>query len=214
MRLQARAKIVFAGDSITDSGRRDIARPYGDGYVAIVRSLLLARYPGRGLRFVNRGIAGNTSRDLLRRWERDVLAERPDWLSVMIGINDVWRAFDNPRQAVSIGEYESSLRQMLNRAREAAGPQLVLMTPYMIEPERRVRMREMMDEYGSVVARLAEECGAVFVDTQAAFDRVLAESQPTDWSNDQIHPNMPGHAVIALAWLGAVGVCLDGDQRG
>ena len=85
-------KIVLIGDSITDCGRRNEPfAPYGAGYVKFVRALLLARYPELGLEVVNRGIGGNTVRDLARRWDEDVIAEQPDWLSVKIGINDVWR---------------------------------------------------------------------------------------------------------------------------
>src|SRR4051812_30904703 len=100
MLLTAHQKILFAGDSITDAGRRSLAAPYGEGYVSMVRNFVLARYPELGLTFVNRGVAGDTVRDLDARWERDVIAERPDWLAVFIGINDVWRAFgDSPHEA-------------------------------------------------------------------------------------------------------------------
>jgi lysophospholipase L1-like esterase len=66
-------------------------------------------------------------------------------------------------------------------------------------------MRKMMDAYGSAVEQIASQYGAVFVPTQAAFDAVLTHSTPAIWAEDQIHPNAPGHAVIALAFLRAVG---------
>ncbi len=83
MQFKPQQKIVFIGDSITDCGRRGAAEPFGSGYVSIARALL-ARYPELGLQFVNKGIGGNTVRDLAARWEQDVVAERPDWLSVMM----------------------------------------------------------------------------------------------------------------------------------
>ncbi|MFN8378973.1 MAG: GDSL-type esterase/lipase family protein [Anaerolineae bacterium] len=43
---------------------------------------------------INMGVGGNTVRDLAARWESDVTALNPDWLSICIGINDVWRQFD------------------------------------------------------------------------------------------------------------------------
>ena len=90
-------RIVFIGDSITDCGRRDVFAPYGNGYVSLVRAFVTARYPERRLRWENRGIGGNTTRDLLARWDDDAIALRPDWLSVKIGINDVWRKYrDRP----------------------------------------------------------------------------------------------------------------------
>ena len=118
-------KIVFIGDSITDANRRGTDAPYGSGYVSMVRNLILARYPELRLTFVNRGVGGDTTRNLADRWEQDVVAEHPDWLSVKIGINDVWRAFgNNVHEAVPLPEYTATLRELLTRARAATGTRL------------------------------------------------------------------------------------------
>lgn len=199
-------KIVFIGDSITDCDRRGVAAPFGDGYVRLVHDLLMARYPELKLRVVNKGVSGDTTRNLSARWQEDVIKEKPDWLSVAIGINDVWRAFDGtPSEAVPIAEYEATLRRLLDQALEAHRPRLILMEPYMIERDRSQPMRHRMDMYGSVVRRLAEDYTAVLVPTQAAFDAALQYSRPNDWSDDQIHPNSAGHSVIALEFLRRVG---------
>ncbi|MDP9381098.1 MAG: GDSL-type esterase/lipase family protein [Chloroflexota bacterium] len=103
----------------------------------------------------------------------------PDWLSVNIGINDVWRAFGgDPMAAVPLPEYEATLRELLSRARQASGARLILMEPYMIEPDRSHPMRAEMDRYRAVVRRLASEQDAVLVRTQAAFDDALAHTPP------------------------------------
>jgi lysophospholipase L1-like esterase len=198
-------KIVFIGDSITDAGRRDAFSPYGAGYMSLVRALVLARYPELHLRFENRGIGGDTVRHLDARWETDVIAERPDWLSVKIGINDVWRSYGaNAHEAVPIDEYEETYRRLLRRAVDETGCRLIIADPYMIEPDRTNPMRAQMDAYGEVARRLAGEFGAVHVATQAAIDTALASSVPDDWADDQVHPNLEGHAVIALAFLRAI----------
>jgi lysophospholipase L1-like esterase len=205
MLFETNQKIVFIGDSITDCGRRDEAAPYGDGYVGLVRSLLLARYPERRLTIVNRGIGGNTTRDLAGRWEQDVIGERPDWLSVMIGINDVWRAYDSDGiGAVPLEEYAATLRTLLDRTRAATSARLILAEPYMIEPDQAQPMRRQMDSYGAAVRQIAADYGALLVRTQAAFDAALATTTPQEWAEDQIHPNAPGHAIIGLAFLKAI----------
>lgn len=148
-------KIVFAGDSITDAGRREVNPPWGLGYVNLVRDLVLAHYPALQLRFVNRGVSGDTTRHLLARWCSDVLSEQPDWLALMIGINDVWRAFDLLDDTVSLPQYRDNLRRLLAAAQTQTSARLILMTPYMIEPDRTQPMRAAMDRYGAAVKELA-----------------------------------------------------------
>lgn len=202
MMFEADQRIVFIGDSITDCGRRDVRAPYGDGYLSLVRALVTARHPDTPLTWVNRGVSGDTVRDLAARWERDAVGERPDWLVVMIGINDVWRAFaGRPDEAVPLDEYEATLRTLLRRAVDATGCRLLLADPYLIEPDLADPQRAASDRYAAVVARLATEFGALHVATQRAFDHVLTLSPPTLWADDRIHPDLPGHAVIADAFL-------------
>jgi lysophospholipase L1-like esterase len=199
-------KIVFIGNSITDCGRRGEDGPYGNGYVSMARNFLIARYPELQLTFVNKGVGGDTVRQLADRWEQDVIRERPDWLSVKIGINDVWRAFgNNPHEAVPLEEYRATLHRLLRQTREATGARLILMEPYMIEPDRAEPMRREMDRFGAAVGELAAEFDAPLVRTQAAFDAALATTPPEYWAGDQIHPNAPGHALIALAFLRTIG---------
>lgn len=211
MKIAPGSRLVMIGDSVTDCNR---ARPVGDGsadalgdgYVAEINALLLATLPELGIRITNMGVGGNTVRDLAARWETDVLALKPDWLSVMIGINDVWRQFDPLRQAEGVppAEFARTCDALLARTR----PQLqglVLMTPYYIEPLKTDAMRRRMDEYGAIVRQLAVKHAAGCVDTQAAFDRVLAHHDSTVFSSDRVHPNRIGHMVLARAFLEAVG---------
>lgn len=198
MLFQARQKIVFIGDSITDCGRREAGTPYGTGYVNLVRSLIQARYPALDLTIVNKGIGGNTVRDLAARWQQDVIEEHPDWLSVKIGINDAYRE-------VPLNEYETTLRKLLQQTREETGARFIMLTPYLIQPDRSNPERMRMDRYGAVMSELAQEFAAISVNTQSAFDTVLASTQATDWASDRVHPDTPGHAVIALAFLHAIG---------
>ncbi len=207
------SKLVMIGDSITDCGR---ARPIGEagidgsglgmGYVSLVDSLVRAAYPQGRIRVVNMGTSGNTVRDLAGRWQTDVLDLEPDWLSIMIGINDVWRQFDSPlrtEQQVGLEEYETTLRELAaSTRRQVQG--LVMMTPYFIEPLRADPMRARMDEYGAVVRRIAADVGARLVDTQAAFDEVLAHSHPMTIALDRVHPAPVGHMVLARAFLNAL----------
>ncbi len=129
-------KVLFIGDSITDCGRREGPHaPYGNGYVALARAFLLARYGELGLEVFNRGISGNTVRNLAARWHDDVISDQPDWLSIKIGINDVWRTISNRLdEAVPLPEYERTYRQLLDQTRARTRARLILVEPYIIAP--------------------------------------------------------------------------------
>ncbi len=211
MLIAPHSKLIFIGDSITDCGR---ARPagggegMGKGYVSLVNALLIAGDPGGNLFIDNQGISGNTARDLKARWDRDVLAHQPDWLSVMIGINDVWRQFDSPAWTeghVHPEEYEATLELLLARTRPTLPGGLVLMTPYFIEPNRADPMRAQMDRYGAIVRALAQRHEAIFVDTQAAFDAALTDLHPMALAWDRVHPGLAGHMILAQAFLRGIG---------
>jgi lysophospholipase L1-like esterase len=218
MKLETNEKLVMIGDSITDCGR---ARPVGEGlfeaigkgYVAQVEALLSSVYPQRKIRVVNMGSSGNTVRDLKERWQTDVIDLKPDWLSIMIGINDVWRQYDSPHMKEShvyLEEYTATLKELVKQAK-ANVKGIVLMTPFYIEPNPNDAMRATMDQYGQVVKAIAEEYGTLYVDTQAAFAPVLKELYPATLGWDRVHPNMVGHMVLARAFLNAVDFSWQGE---
>ena len=209
MKIENGQSILFTGDSITDCDR---VRPIGtgaglgDGYVAFADSLLATCYPERRIKVLNTGIGGNRVIDLDARWQTDVLDLAPDWLSVMIGINDVCRQFDSSQldpDQVTIDRYETTYRKLLEQIRQDLKG-LVLMTPYFIEPNRSDPMRERMDAYGMVVERLAHEFDAVFVNVQTAFDLYLAHRPSQSLCDDRVHPNRTGHMIIAKSFLTAI----------
>lgn len=212
MLIAARSKLLFIGDSITDAGRnRPVAEglfdPLGKGYVTQVSALLGAAYPDRPVRVVNTGCSGNTVRDLKGRWQSDVLDLKPDWLSIMIGTNDVWRQFDMPlfpEAAVQPEEYEATLDALVGTTKPLLKG-LVLMTPFYAEPNQGDAMRARMDQYGKIVLAVAKKHGVIGVDTQAAFDRALKHQHSSNLSWDRVHPNLTGHMILARAFLDAVG---------
>ncbi|MDF2670199.1 MAG: family lipase [Paenibacillus sp.] len=212
MKLQQGTKLLMIGDSITDVGR---VRPIGEGrgealgkgYVAEVNALIQSVYPDLGIRVVNMGTSGNTVRSLKERWTTDVLDLKPDWLSIMIGINDVWRQFDQPlltETHVLLEEYEATLEELVSQTLPALEG-LILMTPYFLEANENDAMRSLMDQYGAVVRRLAEKYGTQFIDTQAAFRFILSERYNAELAWDRVHPSLTGHMILARAFLREIG---------
>jgi lysophospholipase L1-like esterase len=174
IKIHPESTLLMIGDSITDCGRISPAAgivrdSLGYGYVKLINNLISTACSRQNILILNRGIPGSTVRHLVASWQSDVLELKPDWLSIMIGINDVWPKFDASQPDewhVSIDEYASTLERLIRTTR----PQLkgmVLMTPYCVEPNRADPMRAMMDRYGDVVRRLAGQYQAILVDTQA-----------------------------------------------
>ncbi|WP_078392595.1 SGNH/GDSL hydrolase family protein [Shouchella patagoniensis] len=208
MRIKTEQKLLFIGDSITDCNRQrpdgeGSSEALGTGYVSFVESLLQATYPERKIRVVNKGISGNTVRDLKNRWQEDALKPNPDWLSIMIGINDVWRQFDAPFHTdkhVRPEEFQDTLLQLVNDAKPTVEG-IILMTPFYIESSKKDVMRQKMDQYGSIVKEVAEQTNSLFIDTQAVLTPMLDHLYSSAIARDRVHPNPRGHMALARAFL-------------
>lgn len=201
-------RIVFAGDSVTDM---ESACPVGEGmhgklgkgYVKIVDSMLAMAYPEINLRVTNSGIGGNTSRDLLARFDRDVVELEPQWVSICIGINDVWRQFDLPgirSRHVLPDEYEANVEDMILRVKGKVKG-IFILSPYIIEANRADTMRARMDEYVEICRRLANKHGCVFVDFQKMYEDYCKVRHAASIAWDRIHPNQTGSMMMARAFL-------------
>ena len=209
MKIEKHSTLLFIGDSITDCGR---SRPVGErsglgnGYVGQINAILNATLPSQPIQVLNTGIGGNRVCDLEDRWQTDVLDLKPDWLSVMIGINDVWRQFDNAQdfQQISLTQYEETLRSLIKLTQ----PQLkglVLMSPFYIEANQQDPMRNMMDQYSQAVHQIAQDQQSIFINVQKAFDQYLVHQPTQSLCGDRVHPNSTGHLIIAKAFLDGIG---------
>ena len=199
--------ILFAGDSTTDADKKATFMELGNGYVRLIFHFLRAFRPENKYHLVNAGVSGNTSRDLLARWEQDVLAKKPDVVFCMIGINDVWRHFDTFEKEgyyVSLEEYERNLEQMAESAKGVR--EFVFVSPFFMEANRSDAMRQMTEQYAAVMKMVADRRGLRFVDMQAAFDLFLQHRSGISISWDRVHPGDTGSMIIARRLLEAMDV--------
>jgi lysophospholipase L1-like esterase len=212
--LRPGSVLLFQGDSITDAdhdrncpGPND-PRNFARGYAAMVMAHLLDRHAGLGLVGYNRGIAGDKIPQLQARWDADCLALKPDVLSLLAGVNDMYHKMDN-RYDGTIDDYERGLRSLVETTRRALpAVALVLGEPFALRCGHvTARWFPEFDARRAAARRVAERAGAVWVPFQSAFDRALSDRNPaTYWTSDGIHPTPPGHALMAQAWLAATGL--------
>ncbi len=201
--------IVFAGDSVTDAGSKNpvgegVFDELGIGYVRIFENLMSTAYPEINLRIYNSGISGNASRDLLKRFERDVTSLNPNWISICIGINDVWRQFDCPAiksWAVDTLEYRENMIKMIEMSKVTANKGVFILTPYYMEPNKHDTMRAKMDEYIEICKQLAREYNCILVDFQAMYDEYFKYHHSAYIAWDRVHPNQRGATLMAREFL-------------
>ncbi|MBO7403770.1 MAG: SGNH/GDSL hydrolase family protein [Clostridia bacterium] len=198
-------KILFQGDSITDGNRyKDKASRWdknhqiGHSWAYVVTGALTCRHPGR-YECVNRGISGNTVRDLLARWQEDALDERPDALLLLVGVNDCSAI---AAMNMTTEEYGTIYRELLRSVREVSPEvRFILLEPFLIvdDPKR----MGILDELRGTVRTIAEEDGAVFIPLQDDFERFAARDGAALWLWDGVHPTEAGHYHIAEKVLAA-----------
>ena len=196
------SSVLFAGDSVTDCGRREDPQGLGDGYVRVLASQLTPQ----GITVSNVGIGGDRVVDLKARWAEDVLSSDADVLSILVGINDTWRRFDS-NEPTSAEDFEAGYRELLQQARPQF-KRLVLVQPFVLPVTAGQQdWHEDLSAKQEAVARLAAEFDAVLV---PAHERLNAEA-PDHGGNavlaeDGVHPTAVGHERLAAIWLESVNV--------
>ena len=210
-------KILFQGDSITDGARYKSAasawdknHQIGHSYVYIIAGLLGMNYPEKRYEFINKGISGNQTANLLARWENDCLAIKPDVLSVLVGVNDCLFSSPAGKSDLSASKYEENYRILLTLAREN-NPDLkiILLEPFAdIEHQQGVTTTAtiraaILRSEQKIVRKLAKEFDAIFVPLQEIFDEAIRKSEASYYIWDGTHPTEAGHALIAREWFRA-----------
>jgi lysophospholipase L1-like esterase len=217
MLIQSNSRLLFIGNSITDCGRKrpigsgGFDQALGNGYVSLVDAALAAVYPDFAISTINMGINGDTVHDLKYRWTKDVLELKPDWLSILIGINDVWQHINQLWQSEGqdpVDRFAETLDDLVGQVRPGVKG-LLLMTPYFLEPDPLEPMRAMMDQFGAAMGDVADRHQALLVDSQAAFNPLIDKVNPLQLAMDRVHINLTGHMILAQAFLRKVGFSWD-----
>jgi lysophospholipase L1-like esterase len=212
--LKPGAVILFQGDSITDAGRSreqaDVANEQpglGNGYAWLAASQLLVDRPDDKLTIFNRGISGNKVFQLAERWQTDSLSLKPDVLSILIGVNDIWHKL-NGQYDGTVAVYEKNYHALVKRTRETLPDvKLVVCEPFVLRCGAvNSRWFPEFDDYRAAAKRVADEGGAVFVPFQEMFDRAAKLAPPERWAKDGVHPTPDGAALMAHTWRRIVGV--------
>lgn len=198
-------RILFQGDSITDAGRsRTDDKGLGGGYPLLVASRLGRDY-GEHYDVINRGISGNRVVDLYARWKIDCLNLKPDIISILIGVNDVWHELGS-QNGVEAPKFERIYTMLLEETRQALPNVKILVLEPFVLPGRATR--EQWDAFDREVTlraqaarRVAQTAGAQFVALQKPFEDACEHAPGDHWLADGVHPTPAGHQLIADIWV-------------
>jgi len=203
--------VLFQGDSITDCGRdRSVAAAndsgaLATGYPLLVASSLLRLYPERALRFFNRGNSGNKVPDLQARWQQDALDLKPDIVSILVGVNDIWHHLLNGYTG-TVQDYETQYAALLEQTRAALpGVRLVVLEPFVLRTGAvTAAWFPEFDQRRAAAERVSRAAGATWLPLHGMFERLVRRASPEYWAADGVHPTPAGHGAIAQLWTQTV----------
>ncbi len=203
--------IVCLGDSITQQGEAK------GGYVWLVRQYLTSLYPEQKFNVINAGISGHRSNDMLARLDRDVIARKPDLVTISVGINDVWHGFqdnhpggDGPK-GIPLADFAKNVDVMVTKITQAGAKAVVLSTTVITEDVKSSENKKLK-AYNSALRKIAKDHDAIFVDLQKPFHNAIVMYTDTSPAHvkvltvDGVHLNPEGNRIMAKSILNALGV--------
>lgn len=209
--IPAEGVVLFQGDSITDAGRSrkntgaNNSQSLGHGYAMLISAQLLANHPEMNFKCFNRGISGNKVPDLEKRWQQDCIDLKPNLLSILIGVNDIWHKLGGNYDG-TVKDYEAGLLALLQRTRtELPNTKIVLCEPFVLRCGAiNDRWFPEFDERLAACRRVGEQMNCTWVPFQQMFDKAVEHTEPSYWAGDGVHPSLAGHTLMAKTWLETV----------
>ena len=174
MQVRNGQTILFIGDSITDCGRRGADRPLGSGYVKLFADILIIRHAKKAITVINKGIGGDVVTGLRNRWDDDVIRNKPDWLSIKIGINDLHRTLRQGPEAIPPKLYREAYEDILQRTVKALPRcKILLIDSFYLSTDTsptsfRTEVLKLLPEYLRVVNDLSRKYGTLHVNSIVA----------------------------------------------
>ena len=198
-------KILFQGDSITDANRnRSNIHDLGQGYAKFAAPLIEAAMPNTDFEFIDLGISGNRSDDLLARTTTDIVKIDPDVISILIGINDVWHRHSSGREMTD-EQFELNCRAVFERIRQETHAKILILCPFLLPSSDKESWRCEVESICAIVRRLADEYADAYLPLDEKFAAALPTAPtPMHYSLDGVHPNAAGAEFIGGLYCEAI----------
>ena len=192
--LEDGQKIVFLGDSITQAT---------DGYVGMVDHMMAELKPDLRFACINAGVGGNKVTDLIERVAADVVVHDPDWVTVSVGINDVWHGANGTPYEVFEQKYDELVRALADQT----AARLVLFTTTVIGEDLESEANRQLVRYNDFIRRTASKRKAMLVPMDEVFHEAIrvwqTRSTALRFTRDGVHMTPAGNYLMAFALLRA-----------
>ncbi len=193
---------LFQGDSITDAGRNDENEDnfgLGCGYALLLASDFSRNHKDK-FTFINRGNSGDRITDVYARIKEDIINLKPDYMSILIGVNDVSHELTQ-NCGVSPEKFEKIYSMLIEEVQESLPDiKIIILEPFILKG---IHTTQRWDDFRSGVCamaqaskRVSKKYGLRFVELQKIFDEASADGNHRYWSVDGIHPTAAGHQII------------------
>ena len=189
-------RLLFQGDSITDAGRnRNDYHDLGAGYPKYAAQFIKERFPDVEFEFIDLGIGGNQTRDLVNRLQSDFVDINPDIVSILIGINDVWHHAKD-KSWIDDAVFEERYRTVLEAIKKNTNAKIMMMEPFLIPVEDKLFFRVDLAPKIEIIRKLAREYADVYLPTDGLLASAYIGNEPTFFAADGVHPTAAGAELI------------------
>ncbi len=192
--------VLFLGDTVLDDPM---------GYPRLIAAMVTAQYPERAISFEVRALGGDRLPEVLGRLGDDLLGwhPRPTRIVVALGSNDIW----DGAAGTPIGRFRALYAALLARLRDLQA-HLLCLTTTLYGEELENPTNQAMAVYNEAIREIAFAHGADVVDVNQAMREALRQARaatPTfRYTVDNLHLNVYGHFLVALAVLQALNFSL------
>lgn len=205
LKIKPGQRIVAMGDSITQAG----------GYLRAIDAVFAQQYPDLKIpAAINVGISGQKAEDMVERFAEDVVARKPDIVTISVGINDVWHRMDKPHDPKVLEQYRENLDRMVRMAKDA-GARVLILSPTVIEEDPASEGNRRLKQYIEAGREVARRREAEYVNLHEMFLQVIRKNherrrssgpEPESLTTDGVHMKPTGDTLMAVGVLRALGV--------
>lgn len=197
-------KILFQGDSITDMWRdHSDFHDMGSGYPKYASAMIADAFGDEEFEFINLGISGNRTENLVERLESDFIEIQPDIVSILIGINDVWHFFSHGIETTDEA-FESNLRRVLTAVKERTHAKILMIEPFLLYTPDKAHFRPALASKIEIIRALAREFADAYLPMDGLFAAASVGTEPTTFADDGVHPTTAGAQMLGEEYLKAV----------